>query len=300
MKLPTEDINCPALHKRYYQYFDFAEKFWAKTSQLLGDKTIVGIGNGTNFNTCICGVFAKQMRLYYGIIKLCGSGLSHESLVLLRTMFYTSTYLLALSKSDDKQKFAKLWVAWNFAIDDRNLTDLPAKKSKETSLTDDLVRYLEEVKTTLPEDKWRAFIENGPPLLNFRDLCKQLKSGGTSFEDSYLTLFRICSSVAHGSDLLFYAQPGDNSITCQLSPSDEGIDKIILTAAVLLRDTCVQIHDLLNLGKEDVKEEIVALFETHKALKIVTDEISDKSDLVPQSKTMRLYGDKMSEILKEL
>ena len=274
MKLPAEDINCPALRRKYKDYFDFAEKFWEITSQLLGDKAIVGIGNDTNFNTCICGVFAKQTRLYYGIIKLCRCGLSHESLIPLRTMFYASTYLLALSKSDDKQKFAKLWLAWNFAIDDRNYQALRAKTVKGPPLTDDLVKYLEEIKKSLPEDKWKAFIKDGPPMCNFFDLCKTLESGGTSFEDSYLTLFRVCSSVAHGSDLLFYAQPGDNGITCQLSPSDEGIDKIILTAAVLLRDTCVQTHDLLRLGKEDIKKEIIVLFEANKTLRIKTDETS--------------------------
>ena len=279
MKLPAEDINCPVLLEKYREYFDFAEIFWEATFPLLGDKAVVGIGNNTSFNTCICGAFAKQMRLYYGIVKLCRSGLSHESSVLLRTMFYTSTYLLALSKSDDKQKFAKLWLAWNFAIDDRNYKGLSQIKNPQnvSLVNDELDKSLDEFKKTLPDGKWKDFVAHGPPMSNFMDFCKSLKSGENSFEASYLTLFRACSSVAHGSDLLFYAQPDDNGITCQLSPADEDIDKIILTAAILLRDACVLTHDLLNLRKEDAKKEILVLFETHKDLRIKTNEISENN-----------------------
>ncbi len=269
MRLPAENINCPILLEKYKDFFDFSEKFWDTVFPLLGDKAIIGIGNNTNFNTCVCGVFTKQMRLYYGITKLCKSGLSHESFILLRTMFYTGTYLLALSKSDDRQKFAKLWIAWDFATNDRNYEDFQTKTQNVKLLKDDFKKYLEEIKKDLPEDNWKAFLNNGPPMLNFRDLCKELKFDNTSFEDCYLTLFKICSSVTHGSDLLFYAYPEkNNSIICQLSSSDEAIDKIILTAAVLLRDTCVQTHDLLNLKNEALKTKIMESFETCKTIKV--------------------------------
>ena len=159
-------------------------------------------------------------------------------------------------------------MAWDFVIDDRNFKDLNVKKPNEVLLTDDMVKYLEEIKKSLPEDRWKAFMDNGPPMTNFRDLCKTLQDGGVSFEDSYLTLFRVSSSVAHGSDLQFYAQPGDNGITCQLSSSDENIDKIILTAAIFLRDICIQVHDLLNLNNTELKNRIVTSFETYKTLKV--------------------------------
>jgi len=261
MKLPGEDITGPVIQEQFKELFAYAEKFWVTASPLIRENDVVGAGNNRNLNICVCGAIAKQMRLYYAAVSLCRSGLAHEANLVLRTMLYTSVYLLALYRSDDKQKFSKMWIMWDFAISERNYFGLKTVMPNWPELKG-IGEFSEEIRKELPPERWGNFLNNGPAMVNFRELCVQSK-----FEEAYLSVFRITSSVAHGSDLMFYSKPQDDgSIVCQLSQTGEEIEQIIVSAAVLLRDACVQAHDLLNLNNEELKMKIMESFEEYKTL----------------------------------
>lgn len=262
MRLPAEDINSAILQKKYADYFGFAEMFWSVTSPLLSENEVIGVGNTLPLNICACAVLAKQMRLYYACVSLCRSGLAHEAHLVLRTMLYTAAYLLALSKAEDRQRFARMWVMWDFAVAERNYTELKLSAHRWPD-SKDIIEYSLEIKKEMSQEKWKTFLAYGPAFRNFRELCGEL-----NYEGAYLTAFRASSSVVHGSDLLYYAKPdGDNSISCQLPPDGEDVDKVIVSSAVLLRDACVLGHDLLDLHKQELKSRIMEAFEAHKLLK---------------------------------
>ena len=96
-------------------------------------------------------------------------------------------------------------------------------------------------------------------MLDKASLAK--KVGISSHEYFYPT----ASASAHGYDLLQHAQSvGTDSITANITPSENRLDAVLPTAMVIMKDCSAILNNLLELKKEELIDHLDSLIKKLK------------------------------------
>ena len=257
MKLPKADINLPAIHKEYREYFLAADNIWNLCSLFIDETRRIGAGKEHYLIHCLTGAYTKQMRLFMSAYLLCREGLSQEAGIILRSMFETYIHLIALQKSNDSKEYARLWLVWEVVRDHVSYGEIKKQNKDFPAFPPELQDIVSKTESELGKN-WKAFRKYGPAAENFENLCNRINMSG-----SYDTLYRITSKSTHASDLSFYSKPLDENggISCQLSPEANNIESIIPSMVLLLRDSVIIINNLLELGNQKEIEELKRVVE---------------------------------------
>ncbi len=250
LELPYSDKILPEIEKEFYKYFETAKDVWDLLLLFMNANSIVGVGKKGSLNCCLVGVYVKMIRLYSSIFVLCKEGLANESCILLRSLFELYVNLAALKKSINPDEFARLWLLWDLHRTCFTCQEIIVR-NKIGNLVNEFRDILKDEENKLGPRNWKKFRQYGPSMMPFKELCEKL-----GFKDSYNTLFRFSSQVVHNSDLGYYAYDTNGGIMCQLIPSKEHIDSVILTMLFFLRDGVEILNELLSLGKEKELEKL--------------------------------------------
>jgi len=226
--------------------FDLAKTAWGLASLFIAEQGKIGVGRSHYFNWCMAAVFAKQMRLFVANYRLCEGGLGLEALSLCRAMFETFVNLKALSQSNDQEEYARLWMIWDFANDERMAHKIIDNHPDGKAKLNELGASLAAEKAKIGENRWKVFVDHGPSQLNLRALCDKIE-----LTDAYKVFYPLASGAAHGYDLVSYARPiSDDQIQTNLSPTLDFVDTNLATSIAVVRDTLAILNHLLSLNKE--------------------------------------------------
>ncbi|MCG3206177.1 MAG: hypothetical protein KCHDKBKB_02906 [Elusimicrobia bacterium] len=258
IELHIEKENLEAVHSKFQALFELAHQTWQISLTCFSEKEIFGVGKQPYFNWSMTAVFTKQMRLFYTSYKLCGMGLGSEGQLACRAMFETFINLKALTQEKDPEEYARLWMLWDFANDEKTGRYIVSRHPEAKAKLGELQGRLADDKKTMGTEKWKNFVKRGPSLLSVKELCDKI-----NLPDAYSLLYPISSGVAHSYDLVSYARPlRSGQIETDLTPSFDFIDTCLATSIALLRDTLAHLDNQLQLKKD---KEIHALTEiVHK------------------------------------
>ncbi|NKE72802.1 DUF5677 domain-containing protein [Candidatus Manganitrophus noduliformans] len=254
--LPKADELERGIFDTHRSLISAAKATWGLANELIIEGEVVGKGKSTIHNVCLAGNYTKQLRLYVANLKLSLAGLDLESFLILRSMYTHALHLQALEHSKDPEVFARDWVLWDLASDEkavRNLApfadvwkDLKEKLFSADALGKDKARYGE---------LWSRFLEKGPTLVSMAELSVILQA-----EETYRLFYPLTSAVTHGADLLNYSRPkAENKIDILVVPPPKWVGPNLAAGISFLRDTCAHVNTLLALGKDKVIDDMTKI-----------------------------------------
>jgi hypothetical protein len=257
LQLYHENEALRLIDKAHASRIKVAKLMWGLARKLIEPGERVGVGKTSVETVCLGGAYAKQMRLFLANYRLSRQGLSNEALLVLRSMYAMCLFIDAMWHSADRAEFARYWMLWGLANDEKQVRNIltwnPGWESLHQGLADGL-----SVERGKMGPIWKEFVRNGPVFMSLSDLAKLLDT-----EEGYRAFYPLASGVTHGYDLLFYCKPSDDDrIEIPAVPTGEYIEANLSSAASFLRDSCVKIDSMLGLGKEKVVADMDRLMRT--------------------------------------
>ena len=257
INLPNENENIPWIYSEFEELFQACSKVWEIAMSIMPEQGTIGIGKTEYFNLCMIAIHAKQMRLFVSNYRLCRSGLGQESLLMIRAMFETFVNLKALNESDNPDEYARLWLMWSVANNERMARNIIERYPSHQTALNNLQKELETEKNKVSTEEWEKFVWKGPSKLTMKKLCCKV-----GLKDAY-DVFYPLSSGSHGYDLSAYAKPLDGkSIQSNLSPSPTCVDSNLASSISALHDTLAILNNRLELHKENEVEELRGIVES--------------------------------------
>lgn len=188
---PAESHKLDAKNLELLEFFiKKAESFLVEIREIPNKSS-----NGSDFlKECLLAVYSKQLRCLKACVLLCRNGLDHEALPVLRVIFYTYAYLKELEKASDKSEFARLWLLWSVLRKCNDIEQLKGLPDCPDGLCSSAGARLKRGLEEIAEPK--KFLEYGPAKRGIKKIAQSV-----DLLSHYLTLFRVASSVEHGSDL---------------------------------------------------------------------------------------------------
>lgn len=244
VKEPTSKV---IIQKKHVATFDSATRVWELVFSLVRMGESLGKKAHLWIRWVVLAYYTRQLRSFRAIVLLLEHGLVPEAQKILRPMLETHLHLDFLVNAGDPVATARLYLAWEWANDEKLALILKYdKQARHKNKLKELQDLLSEERKKLGEDKWRQFLRCGPPMLSIEALARKQEFGAW-----YDTVYRRTSGPIHAFNILTYAQPEDEKMNLSLAPIDAELDITMEAATALLLETGLQVDRVLKLDQEE-------------------------------------------------
>jgi Family of unknown function (DUF5677) len=241
--------NADAIRRHHADLFSTMRGIWRLGMQVLEPDRRVGVGKSQQLAVLLFGIYAKQMRSFMSMYRLCFDGMGIEAEAHVRALFTVRLYLLALDRAQNSNEFARLWVVWCFANHDKAVRGI--SHLKVMVRPEGHAAWIEEERKAFGA-KWNNFVRLGPALKDLASLAKDL-----GIEDQYRVFYPSASGGAHGYDIVKFIQPGADKTIIRLGPHEDTVIESLTGGSLFLVDSLTVINKQLNAGKDDVIAQMV-------------------------------------------
>src|SRR3989338_270235 len=261
---PLNDSTIKAIYQTNKKLFDLAMKLSKLAHSVIpiGFKLEENTLNPTVEKTLVA-LYTQSYRLYRSIIILCKSGLGIESLIMLRSLQETGTYLLYIAEKDHDVRLEHYWYSTILSQHGR------AKEYLEY-FPDDKVKINFALFEKEKEEALQYFRKKHGKNVSESDIKKKytLKTVNIvqdlyepKMVKNYKIIFRDASSVAHGENIRKYIKPNNtnlNTFYLTVSPTDNYVILSITHSMMYIFHEMKRIDELLKIIDSKLNNDLEA------------------------------------------
>lgn len=260
MSLPGEIPLCTQLAQDYAELFAHAENaHQAAVGVVLRVETALIESSASNkgVSVVIAGLLTKALKTFRAIQLVCEAGLGQDASVLLRQLFETTLAVGFILKTDSVNRATML------VVHERQrhlvmLRELRRLSGTEGIATDEDVKAAEHVLQVTADHLGADLVDS--VRRHWSGNSVEWAAGELGLSSFYGTLYRITSSIAHGSDVMthFSLDISSGTPTLKLIPTDDHIVPVLISAGTLLRMLTDWTNKSLRCDESDAVEQIAS------------------------------------------